>query len=226
MECDKGTLKVMLIRFFAILVLGLPILVAQDSRTSVDGPQMAEADFDKAVRDGLPLSEAHSASVFVLNHEEIAIPLLLREVKRKLEDKSAEEFITSATGLIAYSASNRGIDAVAELCSLDEKRFSTLIERLLNHAINREREYDVSYYAVENHSKLRELVGRWVEDSLRFPLSDGAFAIQMLRREKVDRSISENDALLTLLPVATRERIVRAVEKARNDERQRLNERK
>lgn len=214
----------MLIRFLATLILGVPILMSQDANFPADAPQDPEVEFSSAVRDGLPPAEAHAASAFVLSHEEIAIPLLLRQVKAKLEDKDAEEFVTRATGLIAYAASNRAIDAIAELCSIDEQRFGPLVKRLLNHAINREREYEVASFGFEKYPGLREIVGSWVEDSLHFPLSDLAFAKEVLRREKAGHPISEEDALMVKLPAATRNRINLAVERARTEERQRRNE--
>jgi hypothetical protein len=214
----------MLIRLSVTLALGLQALAAQDAKLPADVAPHAETEFKTAVRGGLRSSEAYSASAFVLNHEEIAIPLLLREVRAKLGGEGTEGFVTRATELIAYAASDRGMDAVADLCSLDEQRFSPLVERLLNHAINREREYEVAYHAFENHPGLREIVRHWVEDSLNFPLSDVALAREILRRERTGHLAADNDPLMAQLPVATRERIIRTVERVRNEDRQRKNQ--
>jgi hypothetical protein len=211
----------MLMRLSVILVLGFQALAAQGSKLPADVAQDAEAEFKSAVRGGLRPSEAYSASVFVLNHEEIAIPLLLQEVRAKLGDKGAVEFITRATELIAYAASDRGMDAVADLCSLDEKRFSPLVGRLLDHAINREREYEIAYYAFENHPNLREIVGRWVEESLSFSQADLALAKELVKRENSGLAVLEDDPLLSPLPVVAKERIKAAVEKVRTEDRRR-----
>jgi hypothetical protein len=213
----------MLTRLFVTILFGSQILLAQDATIPPDADRDGEAAFQTTVRGGLRPADTYSASVFVLNHEDIAIPVLLQAIRENLGNKNTQEFVSRAAELVAYAASNRGMDAVAELCSLDPKRFTPLIERLLNHAINRNREYEIVYHAIDTDPNIRDAVVRWLEESLTFPQADVALARELLRREKAGHSISDNDAVMASLPMATRERVLRAVEKARNDERERQN---
>jgi len=209
-------------RLLFIALLGTQILAAQDlEAVSKNESQNEETAFQAAVRDGLRSADTYSASVFVLNHDTTAIPILVRAIKENLDGKNALQFVSRATELIAYAASDRGMDAIAELCSVDQERFAPYVERLLNHAINRNREYEIVYHTLEAESHIREFVVRWLKDSLEFPQSDVALAKEVLRRERIGHSISDNDAVIASLPVATRERVFRAIEKVRTDERER-----
>jgi hypothetical protein len=216
----------MLIRFLLSVSVGYQILLAQDATIPPNADRDAEAEFQTTVRGGLRPADAYFASVFVLNHEDIAIPMLLQAIRENLGNKNTQEVVSRAAELIAYAASNRGMDAVAELCSLDPKWFTPLIERLLNHAINRNREYGIVYHAIDADPNIRDAVVRWLEESLTFPQADVALAREILRREDAGHSISDNDAVMALLPMATRERVLRAVEKARDDERERQNKKR
>jgi hypothetical protein len=160
------------------------------------------------------------ATLFVLNHDEVALPLLVDAIKANLAGTSGDEgFLRKATALIVYAANQRALDAVANLYGTDRVRFAPLVGRLFDHAVNREREYDLAYYAIEQYPALRELVIRWVTASLELPQSDIAFAREVTRREKAGSPVSDKDSILTRLPVATRERIAIAVEKVKEDER-------
>jgi hypothetical protein len=82
------------------------------------------------------------------------------------------------------------------------------------------------YHAIDADPNIRDAVVRWLEESLTFPQADVALAREILRREDAGHSISDNDAVMALLPMATRERVLRAVEKARDDERERQNKKR
>lgn len=205
----------MLIRLGIFIAVAVQVLTGQESTTMPN-----EATFRKAVQDALPLDQMNSATLFVLNHDEIAVPILVAEIKAKWNDAGAADFVRRAAALIVYAANQHALDAVADLCLTDEKRFSPLVGRLLDHAINREREYEIAYYAVENHPNLREIVARWVEESLSFSLADLALAKELVKREKSGLAIRENDPLVSPLPVAAKERIKTAIEKVRTEEQQ------
>jgi len=216
----------MLTRCFVTILFGSQILLAQDATIPPNADLDAQTAFQTTVRGGLRPADAYAASVFVLNHEDIAIPTLLQAIRENLGNKNTQEFVSRAAELVAYAASNRGMDAIAELCSLDPKRFTPVIARLLNHAINRNREYEIVYHAIDTDPNIRDAVVRWLEESLTFPQADVALAREIVRREKAGHSISDNDPVIASLPMATRERVLRAVEKARNDERERQNEKR
>jgi hypothetical protein len=216
----------MLTLFFLTALFGFQVLLAQDATIPPGDAHDAEAAFQAAIRSGLRPAEVYSASTFVLNHEDSAIPVLLLEIRDNLDGKSTQDFVSRASELIAYAASNRGIDAISKLCSIDPKRFTPMIERLLNHAINRNREYEIVYHALDADPNIRDAVARWLEESLTFPQADVALAREILRREKAGHSITDKDAVMESLPTATRERVLHAVENARNDERRRQDEKR
>jgi hypothetical protein len=211
-------------RILITVLIASSILVAQIASIPTNEEQDGEAAFQTAIRSGLQPGDIYSASVFVLNHENIAIPILLGTIAENLADKSAQRIVSQAAELIAYAASDRGMDAIAALCSLDSKRFAPFIDRLLNRAINRDREYEIVYHALDADPDIRQAVVRWLEDSLTFPQADVAMAKEVLRREKAGHFGGANDTALALLPAATRDRVLLAVEKARSDDRARQND--
>jgi hypothetical protein len=211
----------MLSRSFLTIFFAAHIVLAQEATAPANQDHDAETVFQHAVQDGLRPSDMYSASVFVLSHENTAIPILLRSINENLGRNNPEEFVSRAVELIVYSASDRGIDAIADLCSVDPKRFTPYVKRLLDHAINRNREYELVYHALETDPQIRDAVVRWLQDSLDFPQADVALAKEVLRRENSGHSGSESDAVMALIPFATRERVLRAVEKVRSDERER-----
>jgi hypothetical protein len=215
-EYGERTLA-MLTRLVLATALVLQIAVGQESQSIPN-----ESVFRMGVGDGLPNEQMNGATLFVLNHDQIALPLLVDAIKGNLNGTAVDEgFLRKATALIVYAANRHAFDAVAELYGMDRDRFAPLVGRLLDHAVNREREYDLAYYAIEQYPAFRELVVRWVTASLELPHSDIVFAQEVLRREKAGIAVSEKGSLLTRLPVAARERIVRAVERLRDYEHQR-----
>jgi hypothetical protein len=211
----------MLFKLFVILLLGYQALLSQEATVPHSGERDGQTAFQTTVKSGLRPEDAYSASVFVLAHEDIAIPILLQVIKDNLDNKDAQGVVSRAAALIAYAASARGIDALSDLCSIDNERFMPMVERLLNHAINRKREYEVVYHALETDPNISDAIIRWLRDSLAFPQADVALAREIIRRETVGRSLTDNDAVMASLPIATRERVLLAIENVRNDERER-----
>ncbi len=180
-----------------------------------------EAAFLKAVQDGLPSDPKGRAMFFAINHEEVAVPILVAEIESKMNDPDADYFIRSAAGLAIYNANQRAVDTVADLCLTDQKRFAWLVDQVLYSAMSRERAYELALHAVERHPGLRELVIHWVDDAMKFQATDMTLARELLNREKAGIPIEASDPLLSRLPAATRERINRAVDNERIAELQR-----
>ena len=129
---------------------------------------MDEIGFRSAVLNGLPFPTGLAAG-FALNHEEIAIPILVDAIKVKLtdahaeSDKSIHRFIQVAAKMVMYNGSQRAIDAAADLCSIDQKDCPWLVTMLLDGARTRQHPYATAYDIVEQYPNLLDLVVPWVE---------------------------------------------------------------
>jgi hypothetical protein len=203
-----------------IAVLIIRIGTAQDPQQPTQSQAVAnelEQAFQAAVRSDLPESSLTNASVFALNHPEIAIPILLGTIKRRLnEEPEADPFIRRASELIAYIAKSDSIDAISELCDLDNARFATLVSRTLDYAINRHREYELAFYAVQTHPSLSKMVGLWLKEQFEFPLSDKRLARAIVKREEAGISPDMNESLLRLLDTGAQESLRKALEQVRS----------
>ena len=109
---------------------------------------------------------------------------------------------------------------MADLCAVDEKRCPSLVQKLLNHAAARDKQYEIAYYTVDGYPNLLDPVATWVVDSMTGSVSDRYLARELLRREKAGHPIRDDDPLLSRLPSEARERVNRAIESARNAEGQ------
>lgn len=202
------------------------LLVAQigaaQTPAGTDGSQSdrieVEDAFRQTVEAGLPPATLTNSAAFVLNHSGTAVPILLEAVRRKMKSgHDSDSFIWRATELIAYAASSDSMDAIAELCADDEARFSPLVSRTLDHAINWHREFDVAFYAAEKYPSLEQSIGKWVNKDLEFQLSDRVLAKTIIRRESAGISGERNEPLLRLLDAGARERLTKALSQLRRE---------
>jgi hypothetical protein len=204
----------MVTKFLVVIALSAPVLAGQGAKDA----RFDETEFRKAVKDGLLPDAGDRPMFFALKHEEIAAPILVAEIKAKLDDPNAEYFIRKAADLAVYQANQRAVDVVADLCQTDQKRFSWLVEHVLNHAVGWQREFELAYYAVDRYPHLRGLVKNWAEEALKLSRMDLRLARELLKREKAGHLIRPEDPLLSLLAPETREIVYRAVETARIEE--------
>jgi hypothetical protein len=200
----------MLKRYLAAVALAVGLAPAQVSEQAFD-----EAAFRRAVQDGLPLDRRERAMFFALRHEEIAAPILLAQVKSKMNDPGAEFLVRTMADWAVYNADKRAIDTVAELCLADQSRFSWMVGQLMNRALSRERAYELARYAAEQYPNLRGPVVQWVGDALKIQPTDARLAREMLKSEKAGKPIDENDPLLSRLPAPARDQISRAIQEQR-----------
>jgi hypothetical protein len=213
----------MLERSFTLLVFAAGLLAGQASKSGQ--PPLDEAGFRKAVQDGLPAPD-NLAMIYALNHEEITTPILVAAIKEKLGEKRDKDepqrklFIWEASAIITYNGTQRAIDAVADLCSIDQADCPKFVNRLLGGGRVQERPYATAYDVAEQHPELRELVLAWVKRGLAIPAEAGFFADDVLTREKAGRPFSDNDVIMSGLSAETRERVHKAVEKARKEEQE------
>jgi hypothetical protein len=216
---DRG--KIML-RSSVIVVAFAVRLFAGQAGPAIPTP-LDEAGFRKAVQDGLPVPD-NLAGLFALNHEEIAIPILVDAIKATQADNRTENerpkklFIREAATLITYRATQRAIDAVAGLCARDQNDCAEFVSLLFAGGRNEEHPYATAYQVVEQYPNLREFMLVPVKEALRVPEEARFFADDVLEREKAGHRFSDNDAIMSGLPAEMRERIHKAVEKARKDQ--------
>lgn len=201
----------MLQRYLLALALSTACLTGQKP----EGAPLNEEGFRKAVKAGLPPEPGDRAMWFALGHKEIAIPILVSEIKTKLDDSSANYFILVAADLAIRGFDQRAVDVVTDLYRTDKKRFSYLIPQVLNGASSYNREYDLAYYAVEHYPDLVNPVTNWFKESLDRGGMDRQLALQLLRREKAGLLIRIDDPLLSRLPQDARDRVQIAIERAR-----------
>jgi hypothetical protein len=203
------------------LVLGAMGLILMSGmvlggQKSDDAP-LDEAAFRKAVRDGLQPDPKDRWIFYALGHESTAIPILVTEMKSrtKLTDPETNYFMRKAGDLAVYQGNRNAVDVAAELCQTDPKRFSWLVAAALNHANGWQREYELAYYAVEQYPFLRDYVVAWLQDSLKFSITNVKFAKEILKREKAGHQFWVDDPLLSRLPVEIRDHVLKAVERVR-----------
>jgi hypothetical protein len=209
-------------RGWLIVVAFAASLSGGQSPSAVPAP-MDEAGFRKAVQDGLPAPD-NLAGLFALNHEDIAIPILVDAIKATVADNRAGNdrqkklFIREAATLITYRASQRAIDAVAGLCAFSQKDCPEFVSMLFGGGRNEEHPYATAYQVVEQYPSLREFMLVRVKEALSVPEEARSFADDVLEREKAGHRLSDNDAIMSGLTVEMRERIHKAVEKARKEQ--------
>ena len=196
----------------------------QNPMTSV--ADSGEAKFRQAIELRLPPLSLTDATRFVLNHSAVAIPLLRNAIEEDLNAGLGDaSSVPKLAEMIAYAANADAVDAIAELCATHEERFSPMVNRVLNHAVTRKREFEVAAYAAENYPVLRKYVGDWLEGNLVLPLSEELLAQSVLKHEAAgDRN--PKDFLLPLLTNRRREHFkttlenVRAIEQDKAQRRQ------
>jgi hypothetical protein len=178
-----------------------------------------EAEFRKAVQDGLPVDPLDRAVRYVIGNEEIAIPILMAEIRTKLNDPRDSLFVFFAADLATHRPNQRSIDAAAELYRMDPKRFSYLVEHVLNNGVSFQREFEFAYYTVEHHPNLQEPVMKWLKHTLQLSMMDERFAKELLKREKAGHPYWVDDPLLSRLPDETRKHIEQVVSRVRFEPR-------
>jgi hypothetical protein len=204
------------ILLLAALVVQIGAQGPEQSNKSQAAPDELEQAFRDAVRSRLPESSVTTASVFALKHSSVAVPVLVEALERELNgNDESSGFIRIASELIAYTASSDAIDAISELCTLDKARFSPLLSRSLDFSINRNREYELAFYAVQSHPSLSQGVGVWLKQQFTFPLSDKRLAQAILKREEAGVPPDRNELLLGLLDAGARERLAKTLEQVR-----------
>jgi|ERR1039458_7650817 hypothetical protein len=206
-------------RFAVSLLVFASAAVGQSATTSMTDAD--DAEFRDAIRLRLPQSTLTNAARFVLNRSVVAVPLLQEAVESDLtEGLGNSRFVSTVSELIAFAANTEAIDAIARLCLIDEKQFSPMVDRVLNHAITRKREFEVADYAAERYPTLRKYVGKWLETDLSLPLSEELLARSVLRHEAAgDRNPARS--LLPLITERQREHFETTLENVRTVERER-----
>jgi hypothetical protein len=180
-----------------------------------------EASFRKAVQEGLQPDPEGRAMWFGLAHRDLAVPILVAEIKAKAKsyapgaDPAVDFFILKAADLAIRPSDQRAVDVVADLCATDEKRFSHLIQDVLNGARGYEREYELAYYAIEKYPDLKGHVVDWFKAALKPEYEGRNLALQLLKREKEGHLMRVDDPLLSTLSEETRLRVTIAIERAR-----------
>ncbi len=100
------------------------------SEPGAGGPPLGEAQFRRAVEDGLPTEPTDWATRFANGHREIAIPILTAAIKERLSDPHASWFVFKAADLAAGGANERSVEVLADVYQLDSKRFGRLMENV------------------------------------------------------------------------------------------------
>ena len=125
--------------------------------------------------------------------------------------------------MATYNADRRAVDAVADLCGVDQGSCPWMVNMVLNSGTARQHPIVTAYDVVERYPNLRKLVLPWIEErTTKYPLVATRFARELLRREKAGHPIDGSDAVISGLSPAAKEVIVQAVEQERTiEERQR-----
>jgi hypothetical protein len=174
-----------------------------------------EAAFRKSVQEGLKPDPRDRALHFALDHGEVALPILVGQIKEKLNDPGAAYFVRVAADWCVYKPNQRAVDIVADLCQTDLERFSWMVPQVLDRAVGHQCEYELAYYAVERYPKLREPVISWLKDTLKLSMMDERLAKEVLNRERSGRQYWVDDPLLSRLPQGTKEQIIKIIERLR-----------
>jgi hypothetical protein len=201
----------MLTRYFIAVAFTVRLLAGQGSAV----PPFDEAAFRKAVHEGLRYDPKTRATDFALKHEDIAVPILVAEIKSKINDPQAQNFILNAASLAMYSANERAADAASDLCLASEALCPWLVQQLLGDASGRRRSYQIAYYAIERHPGLLGPVIAWVVDAQKSGIGPVLLAEEMVGREKTGHPIDENDPIFGRLPADAKERVNKALERVR-----------
>ena len=222
----------MLTRYFVLFAFAVSSLAGQ----AMKHPEPSEAECRSAVQRwsaGLRSEETMTAdsraSVFAIAHEDIAIPILVNAIKAKLRDKQTlndkwkQKFMSAEVDMATYNANRRAVDAVAELCAVDQESCPWMINKLLNAGTAQRHPLATAYEAVERYPGLRGLVLLWIEQKAAKDMA-ARFAQELLAREKAEHSISGKDVIISGLQPEAREIVRRAIEKERLEERQRRKE--
>jgi hypothetical protein len=213
----------MLMRTLILYTAAAVCLIAQASKSN--RPPSDEAGFRKAVLDGLPSSTDRAAG-FAHNHEEVAIPILMEAIKARIialqavDEKDPDRFLWVAVQMITYNGSQRAIDAVAELCSIDQKDCHWMVTDVLAGGRTQHHPYATACDVAEQHPKFLDFVAPFVERGLSFS-EETLFAQELLKREKAGRPIQNAEPLLSRLSREARWRLDWDLQTARNEEQQR-----
>jgi hypothetical protein len=199
-------------------------------------PPLTDAQFRAAIHDlapgepipGKPMRDQRIVD-FTSAYEDAAIPILVDEIKtrianrRKEVDPKAEWTIFTFLQWATYSADQRAVDAVGELCAASEKDCKFFVTTLLNSAEAGDRTYGAAHNLVEGYPQLRDLAIAWCEQLLKNGGAEYIFGEEMVDRVEQGNAIKDDDVILSHLAPETRAKIMRAFEQLNRERQPRKN---
>ena len=171
------------------------------------------ADESTAYVEGLISRNANAlpalAAIHILSNPDIVVPKLTSALLRL--DVVEEAQVDRLLALIVYAADEnavRGVVALRDVLPAD--RIDSLINRILDHALNRERAFGVARYAAGIPAS-RAPVASWLGDLFQHPNAD------LLMAQSSAKIRGGDDLLLDLLGSAERLSVSALIERIRKE---------
>ena len=159
------------LRLAAILFVGIGLTTAQipSARTILNIPETEQARFVAETMDaGFPGDRADQMTMLVLNRSALVLPMLEQRVEAELRRQSpSNDFIETATEMIAYAGNDQSLRMITRLTKIDEGRFERLVGRTLDNALDFRNPFTVVYSAFEiGDATISQRTLTWSESAL------------------------------------------------------------
>jgi hypothetical protein len=152
----------------------------------------------------VPEAQSDELIVLAMNRGAIAIPELLAEITRAYDASDQDDkLIHRLADIVAYASNEHAIGALAQLCSLDTKRFGYFLARSLTYASGRRKSFTLAYLALTKLPKENQyLVIDWVQrnanaDDMKMQWADALY--ERYKAVPTDSDL-ETDPIASQLP--------------------------
>jgi len=168
--------------FLVVGVIGAQVPPARDILALSEAEQ---TKFVSATVDaGFPADRADQMTMLIINRSGLVLPLLEQRVEVELRSESpSNDFIATATEMIAYAGDEQALREISKLMTVDDGRFGRLVGRTLDNSVHFRNPFTVAYRGLElgNEAVSRHTVA-WVKSALASDRMQRTWAEAMLDR--------------------------------------------
>lgn len=164
------------------------LLSAQEltpARRILDLTEPEQVEFiNRTINLAFPADRADQMTMLIINRSSLTVPLIEVAVEASLKSMTpTKAFVDTATEMIAYAGDEPALRAVSKLVSIDEKRFGSLVNRILDNAGNWRNPFSVAYKGLElGDDAVSRRIADWAESRLVSVRLQKAWAEAMLNR--------------------------------------------
>lgn len=197
-------------KLIALFCLSFAVTTARATAPphAFQAPADPETYLQMMIASGLPSSNRQELTMMTSQHPQIMVPVVFEEIERLRKLGAGEENVMILCHALAATTDIKALERLMALVESDFQRFSPHVVEFLGHARSAGEAFRFSYSIAGKRADVDNLLRGWLASNCVTD-ADRAAALEAARERGAGRRVEPDDPVLSMLPAAQHERILR-----------------